>query len=338
MKIKTVLLSAAAALALMTTGCRTTEDGLRTDAITLPVEDGAQIGSYWTDGTIVYYSVYPDVGDLEINEAAEFTADMNTGIYQYSDGESVLLYQYDSGYQVDVNDMGVCGDLLYWNDNSMEAGFRIAGYDLSEAVFLGTIFSYEDVPDGNYEITPETDGDKIYFSVFEDDGSYVYEYQDGLLSRIDQAIYVTSAYEHLDSYEGVYAVAVPGEDGCRIAEMDSDGSLNFVGSESYASVSLLQISERYIAFLSDEDREEITVIDRNSQQTEVYEVGYFFNYGLLEDYIIVNYNDYFRILCPDTGEDYEEYRTEDGFYLWLFDRGDLFTSIDENELLIFEQE
>lgn len=340
MKMKTVLLSAAFVLLLISTGCRSKNDGLQTNAITLPVETGGEVGSYWTNGDTVYYSVYPDVGVLEINEQAVFTADMNTKIYQYdsSVGENELLYQYDASYQVDVNDMGVCGGLLYWNDNMMGEGFRIAGYDLNQNVFLGTIFSYEDVPGENYEITPETDGDIIYFPVMEDGRIYVYEYRDGIISKIDQEIYLTSAYEHLDNYEGIYAVAIPDEEDYRIAEMDSNGTVDFVGTDRYDYVSLLQISENYIAFLTDENRDEITVIDRSNQQATVYETDYFFNYGLLDDYMIINYNDRFRIVPLEGGEAYEEYQTENGFYLWLFDRGNLFTSENGNEILIFRND
>lgn len=338
MKFIFKLVFVVSAVIVVLTGCEATDDSfLQVRTVVLPVEADDSVGSYWIDGDVVYYSVNPSVGELEINEAAEFTSDMNTKIYQYDNlrGEKSLLYQYDVGWQVDVNDMGLCGDILYWDDNVNKDGFQVVGYDLKENKFLGTIFSFEDIGDENLVITPETDGEKIYFSAIDEGGIYVYEYRDGVVSKINEEIYLSSAYEHLDSYNGTYVVAVQGDDGYQIAEMTKDGRINPVDSLSYEYVSLLQINEKYVSFLSDESRDEITVINRKSKQTTSFEVGSFFNYGLLDNYIIINCNDHFRIINLESGEDYEEAHIEDGFYLWLFDRGEMCTSLNDNEILIF---
>ena len=130
-------------------GCENTSDvntindaNLQIDEVVLPVKKGDSIGSYCVEGDIVYYSLNPTVGDLEVSETSKFTADMMTKIYKYNtlSGETTLLYCYDVDWQIDVNDMGICGNILYWDDNLNRDGFQVVGYDLGENKFIGNIF------------------------------------------------------------------------------------------------------------------------------------------------------------------------------------------------------
>ena len=107
---------------LFLTGCSSTKTELSVEnteenqamleinKIQLPLEQDCSVGSYCVDGDTVYYSVYMSVGDYGANPDTKFDDSMETEIRSYdtTSNEQKILYQYNAGYPVDVNDMGIC--------------------------------------------------------------------------------------------------------------------------------------------------------------------------------------------------------------------------------------
>lgn len=151
--------------------------------IKLPIEQDCSLGSYYVDGDVVYYSVYMPVGDYEENLDAQFDVSMETEIRSFdtTSNEQKILYQYNAGYPVDVNDMGICDGQLYWLDSAgtEEEWFRVVNVSTGKSEELKVLFTSEDISESCQMVTPETDGKIIYFYA-EDDGKIsICEYAQG---------------------------------------------------------------------------------------------------------------------------------------------------------------
>jgi hypothetical protein len=156
--------------------------------IQLPLEPDCSVGSYCVDGDTVYYSVYMPVGDYEENQDAQFDVSMETEIWSYDTQSATekLLYKYHAGYQVDVNDMGICNDKLYWLDSAgaEDEWYRVVAIFPDESDDVEILFTSKDISESCTMITPETDGENIYFYA-EDDGTVsICEYAQGKLKTV----------------------------------------------------------------------------------------------------------------------------------------------------------
>ena len=68
-------------------------------------------------------------GIIRKNADAEFDVSMETEIQSFdiTSNEQKMVYQYDAGYSVNMNDMGICNGKLYWLDSAgtEEEWFRV---------------------------------------------------------------------------------------------------------------------------------------------------------------------------------------------------------------------
>ena len=304
--------------------------------IQLPVGQDCSLGSYYVDGDVVYYSVYMSLGDYEENPDAEFDVSMETEIrsFDITSNEQKMVYQYDAGYSVDVNDMGICNGKLYWLDSAgtEEEWFRVVAVSTGKSKDIEVLFTSEDISESCRMITPETDGKMIYFYA-EDDGKIsICEYTQEKLKNISENVYTNSAYEHLSKWKDTYATAVKTDDGYEIVTINEDG--NCSDYETVSAVSELQMNEEYMSYLSDpyNYRNEVNVIHKEDHSVEQIKTDRFFNYGLLGNYLIFNKSD--RITAYDllSGEETEILKAEQDSFEWMFRRGETLCTKNGNEI------
>lgn len=310
--------------------------------IQLPVGQDCSLGSYYVDGDVVYYSVYMSLGDYEENPDAEFDVSMETEIrsFDITSNEQKMVYQYDAGYSVDVNDMGICNGKLYWLDSAgtEEEWFRVVAVSTGKSKDIEVLFTSEDISESCRMITPETDGKMIYFYA-EDDGKIsICEYTQEKLKNISENVYTNSAYEHLSKWKDTYATAVKTDDGYEIVTINEDG--NCSDYETVSAVSELQMNEEYMSYLSDlyNYRNEVNVIHKEDHSVEQIKTDRFFNYGLLGNYLIFNKSD--RITAYDllSGEETEILKAEQDSFEWMFRRGETLCTKNGNEIYVISIE
>lgn len=310
--------------------------------IQLPIEQDCSLGSYFVDGDVVYYSVDIPVGDYEENPDAQFDDSMETEIWSYdaTSNEQKILYQYNAGYPVDVNDMGICDGQLYWLDSAgtEEEWFRVVAVSIGKSEELKVLFTSEDISESCQMVTPETDGKVIYFYA-EDDGKIsICEYAQGKLKTVQENVYVNSPYEHLSKWKDTYATASKTDDGYEIVTIDEDG--NYSDHETVSDVSELQMNDDYMTYLSDpyNYRNEVNVIRKEDHGVEQIKTDRFFNYGLLGTYLIFNKSD--RITAYDllSGEETELLKAEQDSFEWMFCRGETLCTKNGNEIYVISIE
>ena len=306
--------------------------------IQLPIEQDCSLGSYFVDGDVVYYSVDIPVGDYEENPDAQFDDSMETEIWSYdaTSNEQKILYQYNAGYPVDVNDMGICDGQLYWLDSAgtEEEWFRVVAVSIGKSEELKVLFTSEDISESCQMVTPETDGKVIYFYA-EDDGKIsICEYAQGKLKTVQENVYVNSPYEHLSKWKDTYATAFKIDDGYEIVTIDEDG--NYSDYETVSDVSELQMNDDYMTYLSDpyNYRNEVNVICKEEHSMEQIKTDRFFNYGLLGNYLIFNKSD--RITAYDilSGEETELLKAEQDSFEWMFRRGETLCTKNGNDIYV----
>ena len=310
--------------------------------IQLPIEQDCSLGSYFVDGDVVYYSVDIPVGDYEENPDAQFDDSMETEIWSYdaTSNEQKILYQYNAGYPVDVNDMGICDGQLYWLDSAgtEEEWFRVVNVSIGKSEELKVLFTSEDISESCQMVTPETDGKVIYFYA-EDDGKIsICEYAQGKLKTVQENVYVNSPYEHLSKWKDTYATAFKTDDGYEIVTIDEDG--NYSDHETVSDVSELQMNDDYMTYLSDpyNYRNKVNVICKENHSVEQIKTDRFFNYGLLGTYLIFNKSD--RITAYDllSGEETELLKAEQDSFEWMFCRGETLCTKNGNEIYVISIE
>ena len=310
--------------------------------IQLPIEQDCSLGSYFVDGDVVYYSVDIPVGDYEENPDAQFDDSMETEIWSYdaTSNEQKILYQYNAGYPVDVNDMGICDGQLYWLDSAgtEEEWFRVVAVSIGKSEELKVLFTSEDISESCQMVTPETDGKVIYFYA-EDDGKIsICEYAQGKLKTVQENVYVNSPYEHLSKWKDTYATAFKTDDGYEIVTIDEDG--NYSDHETVSDVSELQMNDDYMTYLSDpyNYRNKVNVICKENHSVEQIKTARFFNYGLLGTYLIFNKSD--RITAYDllSGEETELLKAEQDSFEWMFCRGETLCTKNGNEIYVISIE
>ena len=306
--------------------------------IQLPIEQDCSLGSYFVDGDVVYYSVDIPVGDYEENPDAQFDDSMETEIWSYdaTSNEQKILYQYNAGYPVDVNDMGICDGQLYWLDSAgtEEEWFRVVAVSIGKSEELKVLFTSEDISESCQMVTPETDGKVIYFYA-EDDGKIsICEYAQGKLKTVQENVYVNSPYEHLSKWKDTYATAFKTDDGYEIVTIDEDG--NYSDHETVSDVSELQMNDDYMTYLSDpyNYRNKVNVICKENHSVEQIKTDRFFNYGLLGTYLIFNKSD--RITAYDllSGEETELLKAEQDSFEWMFCRGETLCTKNGNDIYV----
>lgn len=310
--------------------------------IQLPIEQDCSLGSYFVDGDVVYYSVDIPVGDYEENPDAQFDDSMETEIWSYdaTSNEQKILYQYNAGYPVDVNDMGICDGQLYWLDSAgtEEEWFRVVAVSIGKSEELKVLFTSEDISESCQMVTPETDGKVIYFYA-EDDGKIsICEYAQEKLKTVQENVYVNSPYEHLSKWKDTYATAFKTDDGYEIVTIDEDG--NYSDHETVSDVSELQMNDDYMTYLSDpyNYRNKVNVICKENHSVEQIKTDRFFNYGLLGTYLIFNKSD--RITAYDllSGEETELLKAEQDSFEWMFCRGETLCTKNGNEIYVISIE
>ena len=310
--------------------------------IQLPIEQDCSLGSYFVDGDVVYYSVDIPVGDYEENPDAQFDDSMETEIWSYdaTSNEQKILYQYNAGYPVDVNDMGICDGQLYWLDSAgtEEEWFRVVAVSIGKSEELKVLFTSEDISEFCQMVTLETDGKVIYFYA-EDDGKIsICEYAQGKLKTVQENVYVNSPYEHLSKWKDTYATAFKTDDGYEIVTIDEDG--NYSDHETVSDVSELQMNDDYMTYLSDpyNYRNKVNVICKENHSVEQIKTDRFFNYGLLGNYLIFNKSD--RITAYDilSGEEIELLKAEQDSFEWMFRRGEALCTKNGNEIYVISIE
>ena len=310
--------------------------------IQLPIEQDCPLGSYFVDGDVVYYSVYMPVGDYGANPDTKFDDSMETEIRSYDTQSATekLLYKYHAGYQVDANDMGICNDKLYWLDSAgaEDEWYRVVAISPDESDDVEILFASKDISESCTMITPETDGENIYFYA-EDDGKIsICEYAQGKLKTVQENVYVNSPYEHLSKWKDTYATAFKTDDGYEIVTIDEDG--NYFDYETVSNVSELQMNDDYMTYLSDpyNYRNEVNVIRKEDHSVEQIKTDRFFNYGLLGNYLIFNKSD--RITAYDllSGEETELLKAEQDSFEWMFRRGETLCTKNGNEIYVIYNE
>ena len=310
--------------------------------IQLPIEQDCSLGSYFVDGDVVYYSVDIPVGDYEENPDAQFDDSMETEIWSYdaTSNEQKILYQYNAGYPVDVNDMGICDGQLYWLDSAgtEEEWFRVVAVSIGKSEELKVLFTSEDISESCQMVTPETDGKVIYFYA-EDDGKIsICEYAQGKLKTVQENVYVNSPYEHLSKWNDTYATTFKTDDGYEIVTIDEDE--NYSDHETVSDVSELQMNDDYMTYLSDpyNYRNKVNVICKENHSVEQIKTDRFFNYGLLGTYLIFNKSD--RITAYDllSGEETELLKAEQDSFEWMFCRGETLCTKNGNEIYVISIE
>ena len=310
--------------------------------IQLPIEQDCSLGSYFVDGDVVYYSVDIPVGDYEENPDAQFDDSMETEIWSYdaTSNEQKILYQYNAGYPVDVNDMGICDGQLYWLDSAgtEEEWFRVVAVSIGKSEELKELFTSEDISESCQMVTPETDGKVIYFYAEDDGRISICEYAQGKLKTVQENVYVNSPYEHLSKWKDTYATAFKTDDGYEIVTIDEDG--NYSDHETVSDVSELQMNDDYMTYLSDpyNYRNKVNVICKENHSVEQIKTDRFFNYGLLGTYLIFNKSD--RITAYDllSGEETELLKAEQDSFEWMFCRGETLCTKNGNEIYVISLE
>ena len=301
---------------------------LEINKIQLPLEPDCSVGSYCVDGDTVYYSVYMPVGDYEENQDAQFDVSMETEIWSYDTQSATekLLYKYHAGYQVDVNDMGICNDKLYWLDSAgaEDEWYRVVAIFPDESDDVEILFTSKDISESCTMITPETDGENIYFYA-EDDGTVsICEYAQGKLKTVQENVYVNSPYEHLSKWNDTYATAFKTDDG------------NYFDYKTASDVSELQMNDEYMTYLSDpyNYRNEVNVIRKEDHSVEQIKTDRFFNYGLLGNYLIFNKSDHITAYDLLSGEETELLKAEQDSFEWMFRRGETLCTKNGNDIYV----
>lgn len=311
---------------------------LEINKIQLPLEQDCSVGSYFVDGDTVYYSVYMPVGDYGANPDAKFDDSMETEIRSYDTQSATekLLYKYHAGYQVDVNDMGICNDKLYWLDSAgaEDEWFRVVAISPDESEDVEILFTSKDISESCTMITPETDGENIYFYAENDGTVSICEYAQGELKIVQDDVYADSAYKHLSKWNNEYATALKTADGYEIVTVNADE--NNCQYENVSDVSELQMNDDYITYLSDpyNYRNEVNVIYKEDQSVKQIKTDRFFSYGLLGNYLIFNHSD--RITAYDllSGEETELLKSEQDSFEWMFRRGETLCTKNGNEIFV----
>lgn len=306
--------------------------------IQLPIEQDCPLGSYFVDGDVVYYSVYMPVRDYGANPDTKFDDSMETEIRSFdtTSNEQKILYQYNAGYPVDVNDMGICDGQLYWLDSAgtEEEWFQVVAVSIGKSEELKVLFTSEDISESCTMITPETDGKVIYFYA-EDDGKIsICEYVQGKLKTVQENVYVNSPYEHLSKWNDTYATAFKTDDGYEIVTIDEDG--NYFDHETVSDVSELQMNDDYMTYLSDpyNYRNEVNVICKEDHSVEQIKTDRFFNYGLLGNYLIFNKSDHITAYDLLSGEETELLKAEQDSFEWMFRRGETLCTKNGNDIYV----
>lgn len=339
---------------LFLTGCSSTKTELSVEnteenqamleinKIQLPLEQDCSVGSYCVDGDTVYYSVYMSVGDYGANPDTKFDDSMETEIRSYdtTSNEQKILYQYNAGYPVDVNDMGIYDGQLYWLDSAgtEEEWFRVVAVSIGKSEELKVLFTSEDISESCQMVTPETDGKVIYFYA-EDDGKIsICEYAQGKLKTVQENVYVNSPYEHLSKWKDTYATAFKTDDGYEIVTIDEDGK--YFDHETVPDVSELQMNDDYMTYLSDpyNYRNEVNVICKEDHSVEQIKTDRFFNYGLLGNYLIFNKSDHITAYDLLSGEETELLKAEQDSFEWMFHRGETLCTKNGNEIYVISLE
>lgn len=311
---------------------------LEINKIQLPLEQDCSVGSYFVDGDTVYYSVYMPVGDYEENPDTKFDDSMETEIRSYDTQSATekLLYKYHAGYQVDVNDMGICNDKLYWLDSAgaEDEWFRVVAISPDESEDVEILFTSKDISESCTMITPETDGENIYFYTENDGTVSICEYAQGELKIVQDDVYADSAYEHMSKWNNEYATALKTADGYEIVTVNADK--NNCQYENVSDVSELQMNDDYITYLSDpyNYRNEVNVIYKEDQSVKQIKTDRFFSYGLLGNYLIFNHSD--RITAYDllSGEETELLESGQDSFEWMFRRGETLCTKNGNEIFV----
>lgn len=315
---------------------------LEINKIQLPLEPDCSVGSYFVDGDMVYYSINMPVGDYGANPDIKFDDSMETEIRSFDTQSATekLLYKYHAGYQVDVNDMGICNEKLYWLDSAgtEDEWFRVVAISPDESEDVEILFTSKDISESCTMITPETDGENIYFYA-EDDGMVsICEYAQGELKTVQENVYVNSTYEHLSKWNDTYATASKTDDGYEIVTIDEDG--NYSDHETVSDVSELQMNDDYMTYLSDpyNYRNEVNVIRKEDHSVEQIKTDRFFNYGLLGNYLIFNKSDHITAYDLLSGEETELLKAEQDSFEWMFRRGETLCTKNGNEIYVIYNE
>ena len=293
-------------------------EGLLILDIELPLNEGESLSCYALEDDTVYYAVDMPTGELEVEPDARFEQSMEKEIrsYNWRNNEEQLIYKYDIGYPIDTSDMGVCGNILYWEDYPRDVSYRVVGCMINQERVCDVLFDADDIGEDSYIITPQDDGERIFFYQKSENMSFLYTYDNGQIYRNSPPLFVNSAYEKPAKYKNEYAVVIQNNEVRTIAVMKDNQTLQEYSMAD--DVSMLQLNDRYITYVEDSEiKNRIFVIRRENEAQTILTSEPLFCYGLLDDYVIINLRD--RIISVNllNGERVELMSSNHDTYRWI---------------------